>query len=251
MTKMSSSTSVTNKPGISFCIPALDEEILIGRCVRSIHDEIIRAGMVLGRDAEIIVVDNGSTDATSFVAEINGAKVVYEPRRGLLRAKQTGYEASHYQLIAFIDADCMLRSGWIDQALYAFRDSRIAAISGPYRYYDLPFGKYVAATVFAIYGALSHITPTMMGGNSVLRRDVIDSFGGFDTSIQFWSEDTFTAMACSKRGKVRFDLRLIVDSSGRRLAVDGYIKTFVTYVYSHLVFRFTGRAPAFGHKDHR
>src|SRR6185312_11874320 len=96
---------------ISFCIPALNEELRIGRCIRSIKDELLRAGLVLGRDAEIIVVDNGSTDATPLVAELYRAKVLYEPIRGLLRARNVGYHASKGRLIANIDADCMLRPG--------------------------------------------------------------------------------------------------------------------------------------------
>ena len=237
---------------ISFVCPALNEELRIGRCVRSIKSELLRAGLVLGRDAEIIVVDNGSTDATANVAAVNGAKVIYEPNRGLLRARNVGYRISKGRLIANVDADCLLRSGWIDRALYAFRDSSIAAVSGPYRYYDLPVGKYFAASVFALYGVLNRCgMATMMGGNSVIRRDVLDATGGYDTSIEFFGEDTWTALACSKYGKVKFDLNLVVDSSGRRLVADGYLQTFGRYVYSHLYYRWLGRAPDFKHVDYR
>jgi len=229
---------------LSFVIPALNEEIRIGRCVRSIKTELLRAGLVLGRDAEIIVVDNGSDDATSLVAQVHGATVVYEPRRGLMRARQTGYEHANSDLIANIDADCMLRSGWIERALYAFRDSSITAVSGPYRYYDLPTGKYAAGAVFGLYAALNCCgMATMMGGNSVIRREVLEAIGGYDVSIPFWGEDSWTAIACSKYGKVKFDLGLVVDSSGRRFAQDGYFKTFGRYILNHFAVRFSG-APA-------
>ena len=237
---------------ISFVIPALNEEIRIGRCVRSIKAELLRAGMVLGEDAEIIVVDNGSTDATANVAAVNGAKVVYEPVRGLLKARDAGYRASIGQLVANIDADCMLRPGWMSACMSALSDHKVAAVSGPYRYYDLPIGKYIAGSVFGVYGALNRCgMSTMMGGNSVIRRDVLDAIGGYATSIQFWGEDTFTALACSAHGKVKFDLGLVVDSSGRRLAQEGYFKTFGRYLLNHFAIRVWGSPANTVHREVR
>ena len=239
-------------PTLSFCIPALNEEVRIGRCVRSIKSELLRAGLVLCKDAEIIVVDNGSTDSTAYVAAVNGARVVSEPHRGLLRARNAGYHASKGRLIANIDADCLLRPGWIDRALYAFRDSNITAVSGPYRYYDLPIGKYAAGSVFGVYGALNRCgMATMMGGNSVIRRDVLEAIGGYNTDIEFWGEDTWTAVQCSKYGKVKFDLGLVVDSSGRRLVQDGYFKTFGRYLLNHFAIRVRGSPANTVHREVR
>ena len=237
---------------ISFVIPALNEEIRIGRCVRSIKTEILRAGMVLGRDTEIIVVDNGSTDYTSFVAIVNGAKVLYEPNRGLLRARNAGYHASNGRLIANIDADCLLRPGWMSACMSALADQKVSAVSGPYRYFDLPIGRYFAGSVFGLYGALNYCgMATMMGGNSVIRREVLDAIGGYDVSLEFWGEDTWTALACSKQGKVKFDLGLVVDSSGRRLAQDGYFKTFGLYLLNHFAIRVRGSPANTVHREVR
>lgn len=227
---------------LSFVIPARNEEIRIGRCISSIKKELNHSWLVLGHDAEIIVVDNGSTDATALVATVKGARVVYEPRRGVQRAKQTGLEhAKSRHLIANIDADCMLRPGWIDRCLVNFTDQEIIALSGPYWYFDLPLGKYLAGIVFRIYGALNRCgMATMMGGNSVFRRSALDAIGGYNTDLEFWGEDTWTAVQCSKHGKVKFDLSLLVDSSGRRLAQEGYFKTFGRYLLNHFAVRVWG-----------
>jgi cellulose synthase/poly-beta-1,6-N-acetylglucosamine synthase-like glycosyltransferase len=242
---------------ISFVIPALNEELLIARCIHSIRRETIS----LGLENEIIVVDNGSTDNTAKIAyqaprnrssAFGDFKVITEPRRGLLRAKQTGLAAARYPLVAFIDADCMLRLGWTQHVIERFADPRVVAVSGPYHYYDLPWqGRVASDLVFGVYGVLGNVMPILLGGNSVFRADALRQIGGFDTSIKFWSEDTYTAVRCAEHGKVIFDQKLKVDSSGRRLIGDGYLRTLASYIYSSLVFRLTGRAVNWGHVDHR
>ena len=70
-------------------VPALNEAAVVGDLVRRTPRDII---------AEVIVVDNGSTDATATVARDAGARVVHEPRRG--------YGAACFAGVAvFLDAD--------------------------------------------------------------------------------------------------------------------------------------------------
>lgn len=77
-------------------IPALDEERAIGAVVRNAPSFL----------AEIIVVDNGSRDATAAIAASAGARVVAEPRRGYGRACKTGVTAAAaFDIILFMDAD--------------------------------------------------------------------------------------------------------------------------------------------------
>ena len=84
-------------PRVSLVIPALNEE-------RSLP--LVLAALPPGLLAEVVVVDNGSTDATARVAREAGARVVSEPRRGFGRACLTGIAAlERPDVVAFIDAD--------------------------------------------------------------------------------------------------------------------------------------------------
>ncbi|HEY3132415.1 MAG TPA: glycosyltransferase family 2 protein [Acidobacteriota bacterium] len=83
---------------IAFIIPALNEESAIGRVLAEIPSELA---------ADVIVVDNGSTDGTSGAAMERGARVVHEPRRGYGRACLRGLAAlqPRTRYVVFLDAD--------------------------------------------------------------------------------------------------------------------------------------------------
>jgi glycosyltransferase involved in cell wall biosynthesis len=79
-------------------IPALNEAAAIGELVRRVPRDVVD---------EVIVVDNGSTDATASVAREAGARVVSEPRRGYGAACFAGVTAipPDAGVAVFIDAD--------------------------------------------------------------------------------------------------------------------------------------------------
>lgn len=83
---------------ISVIIPALNEEEPIAGVVAAIPRSL--AG-------EIIVVDNGSTDATAVRAEAAGARVVSEPKRGYGAACWAGVQALSPEctIVVFLDGD--------------------------------------------------------------------------------------------------------------------------------------------------
>jgi len=86
-------------PFVSVVIPALNEEEPIADVVRSV--------LATGVPQEVIVVDNGSTDATAARAAPAGAKVVSEPNRGYGRACAAGVSSvsPSCDIVVFLDGD--------------------------------------------------------------------------------------------------------------------------------------------------
>jgi glycosyltransferase involved in cell wall biosynthesis len=92
-----SSRSEIRRPRISVVIPALDEE-------RSLP--LVLAGLPWSLLTEVVVADNGSTDATASVAEAGGARVTKASRRGYGSACLAGIAALQpTDIVVFMDAD--------------------------------------------------------------------------------------------------------------------------------------------------
>ena len=84
---------------VCLVIPALNEADVIGDVVRSVPRTVVN---------QIIVVDNGSTDATAQAAENAGAIVVSQPTQGYGRACRAGMNAAvraGADIVVFIDGD--------------------------------------------------------------------------------------------------------------------------------------------------
>lgn len=81
---------------ISVIIPCLNEAEPIAAVVREVLQQPV---------AEVIVVDNGSTDATANIARAAGARVVSEPTPGYGRACAAGVAAASHPVLCFLDGD--------------------------------------------------------------------------------------------------------------------------------------------------
>ncbi|HEV8190527.1 MAG TPA: glycosyltransferase family 2 protein [Ktedonobacterales bacterium] len=88
-------------PEISIVLPCLNEEDAIGGCVDNVKDVIARYGL----SAEIVVVDNASTDHSAEIASAHGARVVSQPVRGYGNAYLKGFAEAHGKYIVMADAD--------------------------------------------------------------------------------------------------------------------------------------------------
>ena len=224
---------------LSFVIPAYNEEACIGKCLSSILAEKDKSVF----DVEIIVVNNNSTDRTKDVAlSFPTVRVVDEPQKGIVKARQAGYRAASGDLIANVDADNMLPPGWISRVFKEFsHDSNIVALSGPLLYYDLPrftnlqvkFFYYLGYSFYLFSRTVLRKGAMLQGGNFVLRKSALDAVGGFNTSIDFYGEDTDIACRMSGAGRVKFTLSFPIYSSGRRLAKEGILTTGCRYAVNY------------------
>jgi len=63
---------------------------------------------------------------------------------GLPQAREPGFKAATGDSIASLDADVMIPKEWFAQIQEIFRaQPGLSCLSGPYRYFDFPFGEYV------------------------------------------------------------------------------------------------------------
>jgi glycosyltransferase involved in cell wall biosynthesis len=99
-------------PSVSIIVPALNQEKFIGRCIRSALNQQFGKG-----DFEVIVVDDGSTDRTTYALEVFGESIKVlrnEKSGGLPAALNCGVRAAQGRFIVRLDADDFVHEQYIN-----------------------------------------------------------------------------------------------------------------------------------------
>jgi glycosyltransferase involved in cell wall biosynthesis len=194
---------------------------------------------------EIIVINNASTDDTGVVARdiargVPSVRVIDEPAKGLVVARETARRAARGSVLAYVDADCRAPLRWLERVQAQFRRAEDAvAITGPYRFYDWDrvgralIGAYdivVAPPTHVLVHHTLGIGAILYGGNFAVRAAALERIGGFDRSIEFHGEDTNLGRRLTTIGRVRMCPECWVWTSARRYVAMGKRKVFSLYV---------------------
>ncbi len=196
-TRLSTSRSrVSETPGLSVIIPVKDGAELLRGCLESLW------AMDFPREClEILVVDNGSTDASAEVARAHGARVIREDRPGPYAARNAGVGAARETIIAFTDADCRVDKGWARAIQAAMK--KFDAVCG------LSLGSEGGAVARLIQERYeknlvgrARATPRMPvfdTRNAATTRAAFLAAGGFDSRLEDIADDLY-GIALARRG---------------------------------------------------
>jgi glycosyltransferase involved in cell wall biosynthesis len=190
---------------------------------------------------EIIVVNNASTDKTGVVARaIPDVRVVDEPVKGLVVARETARLAATTDVLAYVDADCRVPQFWIERIVRRMQENpALVGLTGPYRFYDwdwsgrLLVGLYdilvAPPTHYLVHHALG-LGAILYGGNFAVRADALAQIGGFDRTIEFHGEDANLGRRLTQRGRIALCPKCWVWTSARRYHAMGKSTVFRLYV---------------------
>ncbi len=196
-------------PAVSVIVPARDAA---GTLVHTL-DALARQTV----EHEVVVVDDGSSDATAAVALEAGAKVVDGPRRGAGAARNAGVAATAGEVLAFTDADCRPLPTWLEQGLAALEGAdlvqgRVQAVGG------VPIGPF-DRTLWVVRAWGLHES-----ANLLVRRELFERVGGFPAGLEPqgtapFGEDTLFGWFARRGGaRYRFSDDAVVEHEvfGRR-----------------------------------
>lgn len=173
---------------------------------------------------EILVVDNGSSDASADVARAAGARVVPEPVRGIPSATATGYDAARGDIIARIDADTICPPDWLARIDRRFsREPDLDLITGDAWFYGasdlvhrLGETLYIGGMYWAVTPYLGH--PPVFGSNFAMRREVWKELGPEVHRGNGIHDDLDLSLHVRPWMRVEHDRELVVGISARPFA---------------------------------
>jgi glycosyltransferase involved in cell wall biosynthesis len=201
---------------LSFIVPAYNEEFELPLTLVAIHTAAAGAN----QEYEIIVVDDGSTDATALTAEKSGARLVPIQRRQIAAARNAGAHAARGDTLFFVDADTRISTVHINHALAALEAGCSGGSARVITDGVIPLWGRVMVRVFCcLYFA------SKLGAGAFLftTRKNYDAVGGFDEGF-FIGEEVYFSIALKKLGRFKI-LRAPILTSGRKLRMNsaGYV----------------------------
>jgi glycosyltransferase involved in cell wall biosynthesis len=162
---------------ISVVIPAYNAAPFLPRCLKSVFAQTLRP-------AEVIVVDDGSTDDTAAVATELGARVIRRVNGGLSAARNTGIQGASSEWIGLLDADDIWAPEKLERQAACIRPETVLVYTG-IRIFDDSGVREERLAIDAISARKmlryrNSITPSTV----LVRREAVMQDGGFREDIR-------------------------------------------------------------------
>jgi len=183
-------------PDYSIVVPAYNEEALLPRTLSRLREAMAEVPFA----GEIVVCDNNSTDGTRAAAEGAGARVVFEPRNQISRARNTGARATRGRWLVFVDADTEVPAALLAAALRAL--SCGTACGGGSTVVMEGDRSGVHRWLVARWNALAAWRKLAAGCFVFARRDAFLAVGGFSEKV-YASEEIWLSRALRRWGRER------------------------------------------------
>jgi cellulose synthase/poly-beta-1,6-N-acetylglucosamine synthase-like glycosyltransferase len=173
---------------MSVYIPAYNSAEFLSRAIVGLLTQSLPA-------KEILVIDDGSRDATAEIAaRYRGVTLVRHPHnRGLGAARNTGFSTARNELVASLDADCVPDPGWLAGLVGHFDDPKVAGVGG--RLIEgnqrTVADRWRCAHMPQEWGNQPLHNPRFLFGcNNMFRKSAVREVGGYDESMRTNGEDT-------------------------------------------------------------
>jgi O-antigen biosynthesis protein len=145
-------------------------------------------------DYEVILVDDGSTDDTPWLAaRFPYIRYIRQTNQGLSAARNVGAQAATGEVVAYTDSDCVADPDWLYYIADGMRRQQVDAIGGPN--VPPPSDGWIAKCVAASPGGPSHVmlddrrAEHVPGCNMAFRRQTLLALGGFDPQFRQAGDD--------------------------------------------------------------
>jgi O-antigen biosynthesis protein len=155
---------------------------------------------------EVIVVNDGSTDATPAIAAEYNCQVITTKNQGLSSARNIAWRAAGGDIIAYIDDDAIPDPHWLHYLAETFRNVAYAAAGGPN--IAPPNANTISDCVDNSPGNPVHVLITdeiaehLPGCNMAIRKSALEAVDGFDPTFRVAGDDVDVCWRLQQRGWV-------------------------------------------------
>jgi O-antigen biosynthesis protein len=155
-------------------------------------------------DHEVIVVDDGSSDATAAIVSGHPVRFISTANNGLSSARNAGMEAATGEIVAYLDDDARPDPDWLTHLAAVFMNTEHAGVGGPN--ISPPSDGLIADCVAKSPGNPVHILLSdgeaehIPGCNMAFRRDCLQAIGGFDTRFRVAGDDVDACWRLQEHG---------------------------------------------------
>lgn len=188
-------------PSIAVVIPTYNEEQFIGRCLRAVADVNYPVERL-----SVVVMDNFSDDNTKAIASTFAVKIVDVPRSTIAATRNTIGLHTRSDLIAFLDADCVVSREWLDVAAKHFDDSSVVAV-GCYPSVIVGESSEFQVLMSRLYRRASRRPVSvdwLPSSNMIVRSSAFQKIGGFNERLET-CEDSDLGYRLRRLGTLLYD----------------------------------------------
>ena len=184
---------------VSIIIPTFNGALRIGSCLDALLPQAVEA------NAEIIVVDDGSSDSTcDVVRRYAGVRLISQVNSGPAAARNRGALEAKGSIILFTDDDCVPTTGWLAAMLKPFEDAAVIGVKGAYRTRQKALvARFVQFDYEDRYRLMADLPEIDFVDtySAAFRRDRFLELDGYDTSFPMaCAEDIELSYRMSERG---------------------------------------------------
>lgn len=193
---------------------------------------------------EMIICDDNSTDGTAEIAKKYADLVVTRPTNSphvIASTRNAGARASHGEIIAFFDADFIIKNPdeFFKIALSRFEsDPKLLALTGELRAWPETetvtdrFWLGLTNLSIRLQNNILHIGETV-GKMMIVRRSAFEAVGGLNENL-ITREDGDFFKRLSKIGRTRYEPRLVIYNSWRRAHQLGWVRLMSIWMVNTL-----------------
>ncbi|MHA1342119.1 MAG: glycosyltransferase, partial [Promethearchaeota archaeon] len=171
-------------------------------------------------DYEIIVIDNNSSDQTKELVKQYPVKLLEENNiQSSYAARNRGIKNAQYDILAFIDADCIASKAWLKEGIETIVNEEADLVGGQVEFY---FSKEKTAS--ELYDSITNMQVednikergVAKTANLFAKKDIFNKIGLFPEDVQSGGDVQWTARATSKGFKLLYNSKAIVLHPARK-----------------------------------